>query len=154
MGGLRGRYAPSLASQVALWRLPRVRYRRRRWRYGARAASQRGARIALKEVAIGESQACDRATEAVVIDLLHPEARIDQHAGKVRTHRRAAHLDGAGRQGGKPYLGAALRLDRSDDRAILEDAAETGGSIEAIVGKQLAGDERAGLLGCKLLGSG
>ena len=57
------------------------------------ALGLRGTRIALMEVAIGKAQAGDRAAEAVIVDPLHPEARLDRQAVEVRAHRGRLHPD-------------------------------------------------------------
>ena len=101
----------------------RTRRRRRRIASRPRALVSCGARIALIEIAIGKAQAGDRAAEAAIVDLLHPKARLDRHAGQMRAHRAAVDPDGAGRQSGEAHLALAARPDGADDGAIGKDAA-------------------------------
>ena len=76
---------------------PRIGNRRRGGRIGP-AADQLAARITLVEIAIGEAQAGERAAKAVVVELLHPEARRDRQTRQMRAHRLAVDPDRAGRQ--------------------------------------------------------
>src|SRR5579872_4330776 len=145
------------SSLLELRRRPRGRERRRRRanRGGGAcrlALGQRGTCIALMKVAIGKAQAGYRATEGVIVDPLHPEARLDRQTGKMRAYRGGGHPDGAWRQRRKLHRGAARRPDRADNRTIAEDASESGRAVEAVIGKQLAGNKGARLIGRQILG--
>ena len=111
-----------------------------------------GARIALVEIAIGKSEAGDRAAETAIAELLHPKARGDRKAGQMGAHRGAIHLYGSRRQGCEPGLALAAKSNGADDRAVRENAAAAGSAFEAAVGEQLAHHESAGLFRIKVLG--
>src|ERR1700722_8430158 len=72
----------------------------------------------------------------------------------MRAHRGAFDLDRAGRQAGETKIAAAAGPDGSDDGTVGEDTAHAGSSVETGVCKQLADDERLGLLRSEFLGNG
>src|SRR5208283_811745 len=98
----------------------------------------------LVEVAIGEAQAGDRAAEAPVIDLLHPEAWFDRQPRQMGAHGRTFYSECSGGQAGEAHCTAAARPDGADNRPVRKNAAHACGAVETSVGKQLADDERPG----------
>jgi hypothetical protein len=69
--------APVIRETTQLDRLSRRYYWHLNWSVGWAFGEVRS-RTSLVEVAIGEVQSSDRASEAAVIDLLHPKTRCEQ----------------------------------------------------------------------------
>src|ERR1700744_4749634 len=106
----------------------------------------------MMEIAIGETHARDRSTEAGRVFLVEIEARLERNALDRRTHRLAADLE---RIAGQPQMTnrtGAVELHRASRAHVIEHPARAAGTIEAGEGEHLAGYELAGLFGVHLSG--
>src|ERR1700744_5266445 len=106
----------------------------------------------MMEIAIGETHARDRSTEAGVVFLVEIEARLERNALDRSAHRLAADLQ---RIAGEPQMtnrAGAAELHRTCRAHIIENPARATGAVEARKGEHLAGDEPAGLFGIHLPG--
>src|SRR5262249_221746 len=99
------------------------------------------------ETARGETEAGETATEAVLVDLLKIEARLERRALEGRAPVLAFHPQPPGRQGDVAHRPAAAEAADADDRAIVLDAAGPGRALEAAERVKLAGDEALGFIG-------
>jgi hypothetical protein len=104
------------------------------------------------EIAIGKTQARDRAAEALVAGPVEIETGIEQRSLHVGADAVILGVERAGRQMHEARIAAAHAHD-ARDRTVGEDASGTGRALKAVEREQLAGDEMAGLLGIQRLGN-
>src|SRR5262249_20306112 len=94
------------------------------------------------------------ATEAVLVDLLEVEARLERGAFERGAPVLAFHSQRPGREIDVAHRPGTTEAHDADDRAIVLDAAGPGRTLEAAERVKLAGDEALGFIGPPAAGAG
>src|SRR5262249_19895454 len=99
------------------------------------------------ETARCETQTGEAAAEAVLVDLLEIEARLERRALQRRAPVLAFHPQRPGRPGDVAHRPGAAETDDADHRAVMLDATGAGRALETAERVKLAGDETLGFIG-------